>query len=251
MASSERRAERASDSEAARHVALALDVTTLDEAVELSSAVGEHVGVLKVGLELFTRYGPEAVLRLRSKERRLFLDLKLHDIPETVERSIRNVVELGVDLVTVHASGGPEMLRRARAAAGADVRVLAVTVLTSLDAADLGSIGWSRSPAEQALALATMATEVGVDGFVTSPAEVSRLRAALPKAYLVTPGVRPAGSAAGDQKRISSPRDAIAAGADLLVVGRPIRDAADRKAVAHAILVEVIEGLAAREGARA
>src|SRR4051812_4824305 len=122
MTSADPRAERASESEAARHVALALDVTSLDDAVELASSVGEHVGVLKVGLELFTRYGPEAVLRLRSSERRLFLDLKLHDIPETVERSVRNVVELGVDFVTVHASGGPEMLKRARAAAGADVR---------------------------------------------------------------------------------------------------------------------------------
>src|SRR5262249_54282994 len=157
-------------------------------------------GVLKIGLEMFTRHGPEVVRRLRSNERKLFLDLKLHDIPETVERAVRAASELGVDLLTVHASGGAEMLRRAAQAAGS-VRIIAVTVLTSLDAADLASVGVESTPDAQAGRLASLAWTSGVRGFVTSPAEVAMLRRTYQGAYLVTPGVRPHGSDKGDQKR--------------------------------------------------
>jgi orotidine-5'-phosphate decarboxylase len=226
-------------------VAFALDVPSLDDAARLAGLVGPSVGVLKIGLEMFTRHGPEAVARLRSNERKIFLDLKLHDIPETVERAVRSASDLGVDFLTVHASGGAEMLRRASRAAGA-MRILAVTVLTSLDDADLASIGVATSSDDQVRRLASLAWAAGVRGFVTSPAEVAALRSELPDAYLVTPGVRASGAVRGDQKRTSSAREAIARGADLVVVGRPIRDAADPAAAARDIAADVAAGLADR-----
>jgi orotidine-5'-phosphate decarboxylase len=229
-------------SQASKHIALALDVASLEEARELADAAGPHVGVLKVGLELFVRFGAAAVEIARGDGREVFLDLKLHDIPETVERAVEGVASLGARYLTVHATGGPEMLRRAvRAAAKAPrpLTVLAVTVLTSLDANDLAATGVGRSAADQVLALARMAWEAGVRGFVTSPAEVAALRAALPEAVLVTPGVRPRGGDAGDQKRTATPGRAIADGASLLVVGRPIRDAENRREAARLIEQEV------------
>jgi orotidine-5'-phosphate decarboxylase len=223
-----------------RRIVLPLDVSTLDEAASLSEKLADEVGVLKIGLELFTSIGP-GVLRIgKDLGLDVFLDLKLHDIPETVERAVRSATKHGVKYLTVHASGGPEMLQRAVKAAGQDIIILAVTVLTSLNDDDLRSVGVSRPVKDQVPGLARMAWEAGVRGFVCSPLEVSMLRHSLgPEAFLVVPGIRPAGTDTGDQKRIATPTSAIRAGADLLVVGRPIRDAADPVAAARAIAAEI------------
>lgn len=227
-------------------IALALDVPTLEEAVDLASRVERFVGVVKVGLELFTRFGPDAVRAFTARGRsKVFLDLKLHDIPETVERSVQSVRDLGATYLTIHASGGARMMEGAvRAARGSTLELLAVSVLTSHDAAEMRDIGWERSPGEQAMELAALAHRSGVRGLVSSPAEAAPLRARFGSDMkLVTPGVRPAGADAGDQRRIATPADAIRAGADLLVVGRPIRDAADPVAAAASIHAEVQRAL--------
>jgi orotidine-5'-phosphate decarboxylase len=194
---------------------------------------------VKVGLELFVGAGPSVVGIGNDVGLPVFLDLKLHDIPETVERAVGQASQLGARLVTVHASGGRAMLRRAVGRADKDaagLAICAVTVLTSLDDRDLADLGISGSPADAAVRLATMAWDEGVRWFVCSPAEVRGLREALGKdAVLVTPGVRPADSAKGDQKRIATPEEAIANGATWVVVGRPIRDASDRLAAARGI----------------
>ena len=166
----------------------------------------------------------------------MFLDLKLHDIPETVERAVEQVARLGASVVTVHAAGGRAMLRRAVAKAGPSLHVCAVTVITSLDDEDLADIGMRTPVLDAAVALAKLAFEEGIRWFVCSPAEVRTIRDALgSEAVLVTPGVRPAESEVGDQKRVATPEKAIADGASWVVVGRPIRDAADRAAAARAI----------------
>lgn len=236
-------------SPARQRVAFALDYATLTEATEGASRVAPAVGVLKVGLELFVREGPRAVELGHTSGRDVFLDLKLHDIPETVERAVQNAAALGVRYLTLHASGGRAMMERAAAAAArapSPLTLLAVTVLTSLDQADLAALGVAGTPRDHALRLATLARDAGIGGFVTSAQEVSALRAALgPDAVLVTPGIRPAGAAAGDQKRVATPSAALAAGASLLVVGRPIRDAADPRAAAEDIVREVAAALSA------
>lgn len=218
-------------------IAFALDFATVDEARAAARAVAPAVGMVKVGLELFVHAGPAVVSIGRDVGLPVFLDLKLHDIPETVERAVAQAAALGARLVTVHASGGRTMLRRAvERARGTDLAICAVTVLTSLDDTDLGDIGMSGPPRDAAARLARVAYEEGVRWFVCSPAEVRALREALgDDAVLVTPGVRPADAAAGDQKRVATPEQAIADGADWLVVGRPIRDAADPVAAARAI----------------
>jgi orotidine-5'-phosphate decarboxylase len=225
--------------EAKDRVALALDVPSLAEARRLIDAVGAHVGVLKVGLELFTAAGPDAVRAVHDAGADCFLDLKLHDIPATVARAVESAARLGVRYLTVHAANGPRCLVGAAAAAG-DTRLLAVTVLTSMDAGDLEAIGLSGPPAEAVSRLATIATGAGIGGLVCSAVECAGLRAALgPGVLLVVPGVRPAGAAASDQRRVATPARAIRDGADLLVVGRPIRDAADPAAAARAIVDEI------------
>lgn len=229
-------------------LAFALDYGNLDDAQRGAERVAESVGVLKVGLELFVREGPRAVAIGRKLDRDVFLDLKLHDIPETVERAVASAASLGVRYLTLHAGGGPRMLEAAARRVErerADLVLLAVTVLTSLDAADLSAVGVTASPLEQAERLADLAAKSGVPGLVCSAAEVAALRARLgPEAVLVTPGIRPRGQARkDDQKRVSTPADAIRAGASLLVVGRPIRDAADPSAAARAVLAEVAEAL--------
>jgi orotidine-5'-phosphate decarboxylase len=195
--------------------------------------------MIKVGLELFVHEGPSIVALGKDVGLPVFLDLKLHDIPETVERAVAQASHLGARLVTVHASGGRAMLKRAvsRAAAeGGDLAICAVTVLTSLDDGDLRDIGMTGAAGEAALRLARVAFDEGVRWFVCSPAEVRSLRTALGKdAILVTPGVRPGGAPRGDQKRVATPEQAIADGASWVVVGRPIRDAADPLAAARAI----------------
>lgn len=229
-------------------LAFALDYPSLSAAEAGAARVADVVGVLKVGLELFVAEGPAAV-RLGAKlGMQVFLDLKLHDIPETVERAVATAGQLGASLLTVHAAGGPRMLEAAakRAQAdGAGLKLLAVTVLTSLDAADLEATGVSAAPAEHVLRLARLATAHGIAGLVCSTAEVGSLRQALgPDVILVTPGIRPAGAAAGDQKRVGTPSSALRDGSSLLVVGRPIRDAADPAAAARAILNEMSGALA-------
>jgi orotidine-5'-phosphate decarboxylase len=226
-----------------RRLAFALDYPTLADARRGVERVQQAVGVVKVGLELFVREGPPAVKLGAELGLEVFLDLKLHDIPETVERAVASAAELGVRYLTLHAAGGPRMLERAaRRAEPSGLVLLAISVLTSLDADDLSRIGSDPDPARQALRLGRLARDHGVPGVVCSPAEVGALRSALgPDSVLVTPGIRPAGATADDQKRTATPDAAIRAGASLLVVGRPIRDAADPGAAAAAIVAEIAE----------
>jgi orotidine-5'-phosphate decarboxylase len=226
-----------------RRLAFALDYPTLAEARRGAARVRGAVGVVKVGLELFVREGPPAVKLGAELDADVFLDLKLHDIPETVERAVASAAELGARYLTLHAAGGPRMLERAaRRAETSGLVLLAISVLTSLDAEDLERIGSDPDPARQALRLGRLARESGVPGIVCSPAEVGALRAALgPDSVLVTPGIRSAGAAADDQKRTATAGQAIRAGASLLVVGRPIRDAADPHAAASALVAEIAE----------
>ena len=224
-------------------VILALDLPSLDRARALALAVKSAVGMLKVGLELYVEAGPGAVTLGREAGLPVFLDLKLHDIPETVERAVARASALGARMLTVHAAGGRAMLRRAVERArkeGAGLEVVAVTVLTSLDAADLADAGVPGDLPSQVERLARMGWEEGVRAFVCSPREAARLRGALgPEATLVTPGVRAASAAGGDdQKRTMSAGEAVAAGASWVVVGRPIRDAADPLAAAQAFTRE-------------
>lgn len=235
-------------------VAFALDLPTFDAARAMALAVRDGVGMLKVGLELFVEAGPRAVALGAEAKLPVFLDLKLHDIPETVERAVARACGLGARALTVHASGGPAMLRRAVERAKKEatgLEVTAVTVLTSLDGGDLAKLGVGGDVASHALRLARLAFDEGVRWFVCSPHEAHALRAALGReATIVTPGVR-AGAADGkdDQKRVMTAAEAIAAGADWLVVGRPIRDAADPLAAAREIGREASEALAMRTGA--
>lgn len=226
-------------------LAFALDVSDLSAAVPLLVRVAPEVGFIKLGLELFVRHGPAAIQAVRdSGAPRIFLDLKLHDIPRTVERAARNVAALGVELVTVHAAGGPAMLRAACEGAGGACRVIAVTALTSLGPADLRAIGVPDEPAIWVDRLTELAMDAGCAGVVCSPLEAARVRARYPSAFLVTPGVRPPGVASGDQARTSAPEDAVRAGADLIVVGRPIHEAADPAAAAR----EIVRSIAAALG---
>lgn len=224
---------------------VALDVQTREEAVAKIRQIGEPVGFYKIGLELFTAEGPDVVKAVKDLGKKVFLDLKFHDIPRTVERAVRSGAKLGVDLMTIHSVGGRAMIRAAADAAaefGATrPRILAVTVLTSLDLSDLEDVGISgRTPAEQVAAMARFAVDNGADGLVSSPKEVGALSRSLKAGTLfITPGVRPAGSAVGDQKRVATPSDAVRDGATHLVVGRPILAAEDPTAAARSILAEM------------
>ena len=224
---------------------VALDVDSRQSAVDAVKAIGDAVGFYKIGLELFTAEGPDVVRAVKDFGKKVFLDLKLHDIPRTVERAVRSGGRLGVDLMTIHSVGGRAMIRAAADAAaefGVDgPRILAVTVLTSLDQGDLVDIGVvGRTPADQVRAMARFAVENGVHGLVCSPKEVGDLSRTLPEGTLfVTPGVRPAGSAVGDQKRVATPADAVRDGATHLVVGRPVLAAADPAVAARAIRAEM------------
>lgn len=232
-------------------IAFALDYPSLGEARAGAAVLRGAVGVFKVGLELFVKEGPAAFAVASEAGGELFADLKLHDIPETVERAIASVAASGARFVTVHAAGGSAMLRRAVERAnretGGRLVVLAVTVLTSLDDADLAAQGIADGAEKHTLRLARMAFDAGVRGFVCSPAEVRAMRSELGQgATLVTPGVRPAGSATHDQKRVATAADAVANGADFVVVGRPIRDAPDPVQVARSLAAEIGQGLARR-----
>jgi orotidine-5'-phosphate decarboxylase len=217
-------------------VFVALDLPAADAAVALARALAPLGVRFKVGLELFARGGPEVVRAVQAVAGPVFLDLKLHDIPNTVAGAARAAAALGVGWLTVHAAAGSAALRAA-AEAAPDTVVLGVTVLTSLTAADLAAQGIARPPAEQAAALAELAVDAGCRGVVCSPQEVAVLRRRLPPAsQLVVPGVRPTGAAAGDQARVATPAAAFAAGADFIVVGRPVTASPDPVAACRALL---------------
>ncbi len=225
---------------------VALDVNSRAEAEAKVRMLGEAVGFYKIGLELYTAEGPDVVKAVKDMGKKVFLDLKFHDIPRTVERAVASGGKLGVDLMTIHSVGGRAMIRAAADAAAAfgaaGPKILAVTVLTSLDAADLADAGVAgRTPAEQVRAMGRLALDSGAAGIVCSPKEVRAMRELLgPSALLVTPGVRPAGAAVGDQKRVATPGDAVRDGSTHLVVGRPILAADDPVAAANAILSEMM-----------
>ncbi len=233
--------------EARNRLIVALDVPSAAEAVALVNRLERTCRWYKVGLELFTAAGPAVLEPLANRGHSIFLDLKLHDIPNTVAGAVRSAAALGVRMMTLHASGGPAMLAAARAALeglAAPPLLLAVTVLTSMDAAQLSAAGQARSPAEQVELLARMALDARISGFVCSPQEVAALRAlAGPEAVLVTPGIRPstaqAANLSDDQKRIATPAQALRQGASYLVVGRPITQAPDPAQAAETILKEM------------
>lgn len=210
-------------------VFVALDVPDETAARELSKSLRPHVGGFKVGLELFTHYGPRIVDAVGAQG--LFLDLKFHDIPNTVAGASRAAAKMGVEIFNVHCLGGGAMMRAAAQAAreeNSDVKVIGVTILTSHDAAGVRELGLSGTPEAEALRLAELAQESGLDGVVCSPQEIKRIRAVCGEDFLiVTPGVRPRQAEMGDQKRVLTPHEALEAGADWLVVGRPITAAKD------------------------
>jgi orotidine-5'-phosphate decarboxylase len=221
---------------------VALDTVDVERAHYWAAAVGPHAGLLKVGLEFFLANGADGFRTIIGAP--IFLDLKLHDIPNTVAGAVRAVLPLKPQMLTIHASGGSAMIQAAQqasASAGPDgPAILAVTVLTSLSQSDLTAVGVAATPAEQALRLGRLAIEAGADGLVCSPLEVAMLREALgPTIKLVVPGIRPAGSAAGDQVRTMTPVQAVSAGADWIVVGRPITEARDPGAAAADIAASI------------
>lgn len=221
---------------------VALDFPNGTAALDTIERLDNLVQWFKIGLELYLSEGNRVVDAVKNRGYSVFLDLKLHDIPNTVSGAVRSVAATGADMLTLHSAGGPAMLAAAQEAAAAlpsAPKLLAVTVLTSMDAAQLASTGVSASPGEQVMRLAGMAYGAGIRGFVASSQEVAAIRAAYPEATLVIPGIRPSGTEAGDQKRVATPAAAIAAGADYLVVGRPITQAADPAAAAHSILEEI------------
>jgi orotidine-5'-phosphate decarboxylase len=222
-----------------------LDVATAADAEALIELLHAEVGVFKVGLELFTAVGPAALQAVHARKRQSFLDLKLHDIPATVQHAVEAALRLGATYLTLHAAAGPEMLRAAtRVAEGTPLQLLAVTVLTSMNDATLTSVGLQGPTSAAVERLAALAIDSGVNGLVCSPAECMALRARFGNdVLLVTPGIRPTGSANADQKRVATPGDALAAGADLIVVGRPIREALEPRRAAQSVLQEIAQAL--------
>jgi len=227
---------------------IALDVEAPTKALDLVRQLHSVAGMFKVGSQLFTSAGPQIVRDIIALDSRVFLDLKFHDIPHQVAGAARAAAELGVSLFTIHASGGGEMMRRAvdsvnevASKTGHRANVLAISVLTSIDATILSEIGVTSTPTEAVLRLVKLAEASGVDGVVASPQEIETIRQTVSNQdfLVVTPGIRPATNDAGDQKRVATPSAAIAAGASYLVVGRPITGAPDPLAAAHSILDEM------------
>lgn len=214
---------------------VALDTPELAAARSLGQALRPHVGGLKLGLEFFLANGLPGALVMAAEGLPIFLDLKLHDIPNTVAGAVRALVPLAPAILTVHASGGHAMMRAAKTSAPVGTRVVAVTMLTSLDAHDLREMGLGRDPARLARSLAASARAAGLDGVVCSPHEVRAIKAVWPECLAVVPGIRPEGGAAGDQKRAATPAQALREGADILVVGRPITGAPNPAAAAAEI----------------
>ena len=226
---------------AGERVCLALDFPARGEVLAAARRFGGRVGWLKIGLEAFVAEGPSLVAECAGFSSRIFLDLKFHDIPRTVSRAVAAASRSGAAMVNVHASGGREMLRAAREGAeGSGVRVIAVTLLTSLDPAALSDLPLAGHPEGISRRLARLARDCGLDGVVCSAADLPSIRAACGREFLtVVPGIRPASAAAGDQKRIATPAAAIAAGADILVIGRPVTAAPDPDSALGAILSEI------------
>jgi orotidine-5'-phosphate decarboxylase len=231
---------------------LALDFPSAQAAAQAAESLRGHVGMFKIGLELFAAEGPVLARYLVATGGRIFLDLKFHDIPNTVRAAARQAAQLGVSILNVHAGGGRKMMEAARQGAEEGARriarprplVVAVTVLTSLGDNDLGEIGMASGAEEAVLRLARLARDAGMDGVVASPREIAALRGELGRDFLiVTPGIRPAAAATGDQVRVATPAAAVRAGADYLVVGRPITEAADPVATADAIVAEMERAL--------
>jgi orotidine-5'-phosphate decarboxylase len=230
-------------------IIVALDVSSADAALRVAQTLHGHVGMFKVGKEVFTAEGPAVAQNLLAEGNKVFLDLKFHDIPNTVRAAVQQAGMLGVSLLTIHASGGRKMIAAAvegvRAAAktrgdASPTRVLGVTALTSLRAEDLAEIGFQGSPEEVVVRLARLAQSAGADGVVASPREIAVIRQACgPNFLIVTPGIRPGAGTSDDQARTATPESAIRAGADYLVIGRPITGAADPVAAADAIAAEM------------
>lgn len=223
-------------------IILPLDHASADQALALVDRLGDEATFYKVGLELYTHAGPEVVRELRRRGKRVFLDLKLHDIPNTVAGAVRAAAALDVQLLTLHAAGGVSMMEAARDAAAGRVKLLGVTILTSLTASEVEGV-WGReitSIRDEVGRLAALVHETGLDGVVASALEAGWIRRSLePPFLIVTPGIRPEGAEVGDQKRVATPADAVAAGADYLVVGRPVTQAEDPAAALRALLAEV------------
>ena len=216
---------------------VAADLSTRDEVLRLADELSGVAGMIKIGLQAFVANGPAVVRDVLSRGQRVFLDLKLHDIPNTVERAVREAEALGTAMLTVHAAGGPAMLNAARSDRAL---ILAVTVLTSLADADLQAIGMHEGAERAAVRLARLARDAGIGGVVASPQEISPIREACGRdVQIVTPGIRQSGGDAGDQRRTTTPGDAIRQGADYIVVGRPITAASNRRAAAEKILDEM------------
>lgn len=218
---------------------VALDLPQLDAAHALAERVKGHVGGFKLGMEFFYAHGPQGVRRIAELGLPLFLDLKLHDIPNTVAGGIRSLMELSPSILTIHAGGGQPMMEAAKAAAGADTKVVAVTMLTSMDQADLTATGVTGSSQDHVLRLAALAQRSGLDGIVCSGQEVGLVKKQWDNGYFVVPGLRPAGADVGDQKRVVTPVQARDDGASVLVIGRPITAAQDPVAAAEAIFASL------------
>ncbi len=219
---------------------VALDFADGSQAIDLVCDLGRDVSTFKIGLQLYTAAGPEIVRAVKAAGGQVFLDLKLHDIPKTVAKAVRAAAELGVRMLTLHLSGGRSMLESAVAEAPPDLLLLGVTVLTSFDAETLQEVGVESTIEDQAVRLAQLGLEAGVQGLIASPHEVSTLRSRLGQnLVIITPGVRPAGAAPDDQKRFMSPREALQAGADYLVVGRPITADPEPREAVRRILAEL------------
>ena len=213
---------------------VALDRSERDEILRLVDALAGSVGVFKLGLQAFIANGPSIVREVVARGEKVFLDLKIHDIPNTAQHAVAEAAALGASIATVHASGGLAMLR---ACAQPEMLVLAVTVLTSLDEHELAAIGFETSPVATAVRLAQLAKSAGLRGVVASPLEIEAIRIACGDDFVVlTPGIRPAGSDRGDQRRTMTPAEAVSAGADYIVIGRPITDAASPRDAARAIV---------------
>ena len=224
---------------------VAIDTPELDRALHVAQVVRGCAGGLKLGLEFFAAQGPDGVARVAALGLPIFLDLKLHDIPNTVGKAVEALAPLQPAILTVHAAGGRAMLAAARAAAPADTKIVGVTMLTSLDESDLAAAGVGGSAAQQVERLTRLARDSGIDGIVCSGAEVSGARSLWPSGFFVVPGIRPEGADAADQKRVVTPRRAVDDGASVLVIGRPITGAADPAAaiaeIAASLKKEVIE----------
>ena len=225
-------------------IIIALDVPDTDGALRLIDSIADHgepPALCKIGLELFTAKGPSVVKAVKARGCEIFLDLKFHDIPNTVAHAIRSAAGLGVAMTTIHAVGGPVMMEAAaKSVEGTDLLILAVTVLTSMDSDQLSSTGINVEPKEQVLRLAGLASAAGIGGIVCSPLEISAIRGSFGNNLrIVTPGVRPTWAAAGDQKRVMTPAEAVKAGSDWLVIGRPITAAESPKEAYANVIAEL------------